>query len=315
MKKTKIRFGVYETNSSSQHSISVANADKQFVLDTSFIPDEDGVLRLHGGEFGWEWNKINDAYTKANYCAVYSNGSGDTTRMLYEVLQEQTGAKEVRFDFSDDGYGNYIDHQSSDTASVAFSDKQSLRNFIFNLNSWLFTGNDNSSKPRSYYLVDEYRDGKLISPTFKFEMSIPGVEKKSFFTDELKEKDIIEGFYEITSGLTYTGKGLFEKTNKHFGGEDFDVDFWTLPIDTKEQKIYFINSVKAEKEADKIFLKEKGKTPNKDWGDKNDDLTELRNIKSKLILKKKLPFVDFVKYSIRDMKTDLAKLRLKNLES
>jgi hypothetical protein len=313
MKKIKKRIGVFETNSSSNHSISIASADKQFVLDTSFIPEEDGVLRIYGGEFGWEWDKINDARTKANYCAVYSMYDSCKSDMLSEVLQEQTGAINVEFAFSDGEC--YIDHQSNDVASDAFLSKETLRNFIFNLNSWLFTGNDNSSQPRSYYLVDEYKDGKLISPTFKFEMSISGIEKKSFFVEKLTLDDLNEGFYEITGGLKYVGKGKFKESNSYFGDEKFEENFWKLPIDTKEQKIYFVNNSKVEKEINDIFLKEKGRNPNKDWNDKKNDFSELNNIKDKLILKKKSPFVESVKYSIRDMRTDLAKLRFENLES
>jgi hypothetical protein len=313
MKKIKIRKGVWETNSSSSHSISIADADKQFVVDTSFMPEEDGVLKLYGGDFGWEWNKINDAETKANYCAVYAMHDSYKSDMLSEVLQEQTGAKEVEFAFSDGD--SYIDHQSNDIASDAFGSKEKLRNFIFNLNSWLFTGNDNGSVPRSYYFLDEYRDGKVIEPIFKFEMSISGIEKKSFFVSKLTPDDLTDGFYEITDGKTYAGKGKFEDTNSYFDDEKFEANFWKLPIDTKEQKIYFVNTSKVERETDKIFLKEKGRNPNKNWNDKKNDLSELNNIKDKLILKKKSPFVESVKYSIRDMRTDLAKSRFKTLEA
>ena len=45
MKKKLIRTGVYETNSSSSHSLSIANETKEFVLDTIY-PDQDGILTV-----------------------------------------------------------------------------------------------------------------------------------------------------------------------------------------------------------------------------------------------------------------------------
>ena len=47
MKKKLIRSGVFETNSSSSHSVSVANETKEFVLDTIY-PDQDGIIELRG---------------------------------------------------------------------------------------------------------------------------------------------------------------------------------------------------------------------------------------------------------------------------
>lgn len=61
----KIRKGVFETNSSSSHSICID--DKTFILDT-LIPDADGVITIKAGQFGWEWKKYNDAKAKASYC-------------------------------------------------------------------------------------------------------------------------------------------------------------------------------------------------------------------------------------------------------
>ena len=313
MKTTKIRKGVFETNSSSSHSISIATADKQFVLDTSFMPEEDGVLRLYGGEFGWEWNKINDSNTKANYCAVCAIDDDYKSDMLIEVLQEQTGAKDVEFAFNKEGYGNYIDHQSYDVPLEAFKSKETLRNFIFNLNSWLFTGNYNSSQPRSYYFVDEYRDGKVIPPTYKFEMSIPGISKTSKFVEKMSEEDIQDGLDEITENFVYIGDGKFVNRNEYYE-KVFSPNVWQLPIDSKNQIIYFINDNKVNEDSDKKFFQENGRKPNLNYQDKNNDWKELQKIKDKLIKSKKKPYVEKVSYLIRDMRTDLAKERLKNLE-
>jgi hypothetical protein len=98
MENIKIRKHTFESNSSSSHTIFIS--EEVLLLDTSLLPNEDGDLILDGGEFGWEWERYNDAWTKANYAAISS--SGVDRNMLEEVLKEQTGAKKIIFNFSED---------------------------------------------------------------------------------------------------------------------------------------------------------------------------------------------------------------------
>ena len=123
-----IRHNVFETNSSSTHSICISEYSDG-ILDTLGV-DDDGVLHLEGGQFGWE---IEDYYEKRD--------------MLVKVLKDHTGAKEVSFDFSLDDYKHnnwsYIDHQSAGTSFEAFASEHTLKMFIFNPKSWLHTDNDN----------------------------------------------------------------------------------------------------------------------------------------------------------------------------
>ncbi len=150
-----IRQSVFETNSSSTHSISiVANTDG--IYDTIAVDDE-GVLHLTGGQFGWEEVTYTDALTKANYCAVDvmdRSEMAECIEMLIKVLREHTGAKSVAFEFSldwkSDNY-SYIDHQSAGTSHEAFANEQTLKDFIFNPKSILRTDNDN-------HYEDDYHD-------------------------------------------------------------------------------------------------------------------------------------------------------------
>lgn len=148
-----IRHNVFETNSSSTHSISINSTTE---LYDSITPDSNGVITLTGGQFGWEWEQYNDALTKANYCAVDVHGNGDLEKMLRDVIMEHTGAKDVVFDlttdYRQDNY-SYIDHQSVGTVHPAFSSADNLKNFIFNSKSYLFTGNDNTDEPANFYDV------------------------------------------------------------------------------------------------------------------------------------------------------------------
>lgn len=139
----QIRHNVFETNSSSTHSITI-NYDGK--LNETMTPNEDNQIILEGGEFGWEVEDYNNSWDKANYCAVASLWSDDRQTMLKEVIMEITGCDEVIIEASeeyDSPYYSYIDHQSSDTADEAFADKDSLKSFIFNSNSILHTDNDN----------------------------------------------------------------------------------------------------------------------------------------------------------------------------
>lgn len=144
------RESVFETNSSSTHSICISN--KKDILDMLPVDDK-GVCSIHPGEFGWEIADYSDAPTKASYCLAFAktedpeDGSSiGCEDMLREVVMEATGAKEVVFvKHAGDGYTQfgYIDHQSHRVAANIFESKKTLRDFIFNPNSTLHTDNDN----------------------------------------------------------------------------------------------------------------------------------------------------------------------------
>jgi hypothetical protein len=152
MKKT--RNSVFETNSSSTHSISISESNAADLIGT-FPIDEDGNIHLLGGDFGWEQASYNDPETKANYALVYAaDWSGDRSeefqQTLKDVIQEQTGCNEVFFvgsgtNYKDEPDYGYIDHQSVEDRDLhyLFEDKEQLRQFIFNTQSILFTDNDN----------------------------------------------------------------------------------------------------------------------------------------------------------------------------
>jgi hypothetical protein len=196
--KKLIRKSVWETNSSSCHSVAMATEDKQFVLDTIY-PDDEGVITVRGEEFGWQWDRSNDAHTKLSY--AYLDGVDED--LLREVVMEQTGATEVVFS-KDEGY---IDHDSYGTVSSKLHSSEDVRNFVFNKNSWLFLGNDNSSPEPNFYEVPEYRDGKVIPYVYNYQLVIDGVGKQLMFQEEPDTERIKEVIDEVMSsyGLTVDG--------------------------------------------------------------------------------------------------------------
>lgn len=194
-----IRNKVFETNSSSTHSISISE-DSDGILDT--LPVTDGTVTLTGGEFGWEWNKFNDSTTKANYAAVFAQGDEKMEPMLVKVLKLHTGAKKVEFDFtrewkdpSDAVKYSYIDHQSDRTESgdafQAFESPEKLKNWIFNPASWLFTGNDNDSEPPNFFDVGD--------KNYKFELCIEGVELTEAFEEKPDGEKLEDSFRRLMS--------------------------------------------------------------------------------------------------------------------
>ena len=148
-KRTVRRDGVFETNSSSTHSICIDRG--AFVLSND-IEVQDGVAMICGGEFGWEVEDFFDSTTKASYCLTYIEGQRECepeeaerrTIMLENVVKRGTGAREVRFV---NGQYDMIDHQSAwgedQACEPAFESEDALYQFIFNRTSFLHTDNDN----------------------------------------------------------------------------------------------------------------------------------------------------------------------------
>jgi hypothetical protein len=208
--KKLIRTGVFECNSSSSHSIALAGKDKEFILDTIY-PNQHGIIYVNGGEYGWEWVKYNDAITKLSY--AYQ--SRVDTELLKRVVMNQTGATDVIFNEKSLEEG-YVDHESTGTANKVCTNDEDARNFIFNKNSWLFTGNDNGTPDPTFYHVPEFKDGKMIVPEYKYELSIEGVKKTTKFLKKPKTEDIRDAVSALTEGLLMNQNGYVNEEDSIF---------------------------------------------------------------------------------------------------
>lgn len=160
----QVRQGVFETNSSSTHSVSVATTD--VLMDTLYV-NRDGAVQIEGREFGWEVEDYCDANTKAAYIAqqLFQHGGYsehpvkdssipvDARIAIFEkVIKDQTGCDKIEYvnikpKVGEESYGwsdgSYIDHQSAGVGMELFNDPEQLRMFIFNKHSFLHTDNDN----------------------------------------------------------------------------------------------------------------------------------------------------------------------------
>lgn len=156
-----MRKNVFETNSSSAHSISFAKSKKPYTVhDNLFI--ENGVLEIELGQFGWGIDSYNDPYTKLQYALtmVYEvetpytdDGTCDKDNKafyktdgfneIFNLLHEKYDIKEIEIE----SFDGYIDHQSRygyDSLDDFLNDYNvTLENFIFNPNVILEIDNDN----------------------------------------------------------------------------------------------------------------------------------------------------------------------------
>ncbi len=231
MKKT--RQNVFETNSSSTHSISIS-PNTTGIYDT--IPSKNGVITLTGGDFGWGWEKYNDALTKANYLAHYAKGVNN----FFNVIREQTGC-EVKFKVK-----GYIDHQSCGVGLDLLKDKKRLRDFIFNKESYLYIGNDNSNPPNKFYdKEDEVYTHRLI------------IENNDLFWD-FKSKPTR---YEISKALdTLLWNQYYCKKTKEIRKPSKSLlQIYKVKTHLKKKKVWFCDYntyFKIQEELSKKFRKE-----------------------------------------------------------
>ena len=122
---------------------------------------------------------------------------------------------------------------------------EGLKDFIFNKNSWLFGGNDNSSADPTFYHVPEYKDGKMIQPTYKWELVIDGFKKTTKFLTFPSDEEIEDGL-ESLIGEVYYDNGVFDDDNGFHAQISRDKKKWfqyssyRLPADIENRIIYFV---------------------------------------------------------------------------
>ena len=149
-----IRKSVWETNSSSVHSLVVCNIDSE---SSQIIKiSKDLSIEFYGGEYGWGPDSCDTAEEKANYLAVYLmlySKDADKIEMFERVIKEVTGAETLKYMFlnsnGDSDYGDdnwsYIDPQGYEDGNwdLLFASDDTLKDFIFNRKYSINISNDN----------------------------------------------------------------------------------------------------------------------------------------------------------------------------
>jgi hypothetical protein len=158
----QIRHQVFETNSSSSHSVTVSGQEAEdFGLGREVL--RSGIISvMRADSFGGDWRTHDDTINKIAYMLMqcspwgFPEGLGvdvipslvqrsENARWLVDVIQRATGCT-VEFR---PGLTVSIDHQSHGEGSELFSDEAEMRRFLFSPASYLQTGNDNED-PYSY---------------------------------------------------------------------------------------------------------------------------------------------------------------------
>lgn len=139
----KVRTGVFETNSSSTHSICIAKSC------TIVIPPS---LHLGFGEFGWEIDTHYDATSKASYLytGLACNDRMDDIDKLVTILESNgVSVSKEEPDMSRGYFGNgYVDHSDElvEFLDAVMTDEEVLIRFLFADASFVETGNDNDDE-------------------------------------------------------------------------------------------------------------------------------------------------------------------------
>ena len=144
----RIRNGVFETNSSSVHAMIISKGE----VDPVTFP-----VYFNIGEYGWEEREYHDIDDKASYfytaaCAVKGYDVKDEIAELLEPYGVNCVFGETQF-FESSYYpgthylnNGYIDHEDGCKKFVdaMMNDPDMLVRFLFNDESFVHTGNDNS---------------------------------------------------------------------------------------------------------------------------------------------------------------------------
>ena len=134
----QIRNGVFETNSSSVHSICIQK-DKNITLPNS--------IYFYIGEYGWEFDCVDTA--SYLYTAILSTYDKDEAEEKIKQIKTVLDKHSISYDFEEPVYHNgYVDHDSCarNFIDAVLNDEDLLLRCLFGTDSCVYTGNDNSAE-------------------------------------------------------------------------------------------------------------------------------------------------------------------------
>ena len=160
-----IRKNIFETNSSSSHSLVISTKDRGW--DYELPVDENGVLTIQFGEFGWGPAVLRDPMSKLSYWVTdhaprWVDDNEDATwdeivndlkhnkefKELEKTIKRVCPqVKEVKYAQNDDFYKcGYVDHESVGTSYV-----KDILGFIFSNSQIIVIDNDNDDYFEDYF--------------------------------------------------------------------------------------------------------------------------------------------------------------------
>jgi hypothetical protein len=236
----QIRKNVFETNSSSSHSLTLAKGD---LVAQPFEKDvlRKGAVTLTLGDYNWEYYRYYSTLAKAGYLAtqlfhrtgIPEGKPEEVTRalreqnpsfdMLCRVIWEHTGVRVLVKPGSSGG----IDHESVGNGLQVFNSEDKLRKLLFSPNSYIQTGNDNEGPGKiiqtdrgpEHYYASRYRAPKKSHVT----ITLRAASSWSFRDMLTKNGAVIseEKQPELYKALRKRGT-VVAVESKEFGYRDYD---------------------------------------------------------------------------------------------
>lgn len=177
--KKKARQSVFETNSSSVHSLSIRNIDSSDTI-REYMQENGKTLNIEGDCFGWEFETYDTPAKKLSYvytlACSYSWDEYLTMREFMKETLQSVGLepifeemKECKYSADGDSFVEPIQRNSwdvcidhaeylKDFANDIFSDGNLMLSFIFNKGSYILTGNDNDDRELGGHIPEKYED-------------------------------------------------------------------------------------------------------------------------------------------------------------
>lgn len=155
----RVRNSVFETNSSSTHSVTVSQDE---IVEPALSKEtlRTGVIEVRPHDFGWEWMRYFTPEEKIGYllvqlCRNSSLGKPDEfgcyaavlkeenpqAKFLIETIEEETGCT-VRVHYPPNSA--YIEGDSYGVGFEVLNSREDLARFVLSKASYVETGNDNS---------------------------------------------------------------------------------------------------------------------------------------------------------------------------
>lgn len=171
----QIRRGVFETNSSSSHSLAYSKKDRGY--DYNLSVDDNGVLTIPFGEFGWGPQILSTPMEKLSYYITdnlsnkfygekYSKNIEDEIyedtkieHLIRVIKKNCPNVKDVRFQPIDSNWSSlgYVDHQSGGTSN----EECDVKKLIFDNSIIIVIDNDNSCHYKDYFESWDGREARL----------------------------------------------------------------------------------------------------------------------------------------------------------
>lgn len=155
--KLKIRSGVFETNSSSMHSVALLNRKNCMTASLGEALEEDERMGFHDGnitfhseadlQFGWGFQIVDTFYGRLAYAlASYGKDSLDAVvEAVHSIFSEVHGIELPTDSYSGEKTSGYLDHESYGTLQCHLSENGLiLSDFLADRNTIIIIDNDNN---------------------------------------------------------------------------------------------------------------------------------------------------------------------------